>query len=574
MAIHVRDGEYAPLAIALVTLCIFCLAVAFLATSSAWFRRWLGAHPNPRLASLALRAGLAIQFALLFASWPGIDLPHRGHWQLLPFHIGLTVAVLLVFSEMFPRIFPGIFARIFPRVSGKTTAPPNIARPNTASPNTAAPVVDRYCDAWWFPVLLVISLLLGVWMIHSSPAPHIDVWVFQQNGAAELLHGRNPYAMTFPDIYHSTLPGHSAAYGSGLVVNDRLRFGFIYPPLTLLLSTLSYALTGDVRYAQVCALVLAAAFIGYLRPGRLPKLAAALLLFSPRVFFILGRAWTEPFVVLLLAVTIFLACRPYRSGPVRAPSIGGGVGDGVTPNIAPGIAPRVAPGITPDITPDIILSSARVSRPPVAPELPGLSRDLSLGLALGLALGLLFAAKQYTILAVPLSFLLLPPFPLPPQRRWRDWLRTLWPALLVAAAVTLPFVVWNPQAFWKSVVTVQQLGPFRWDALTYLVWYGLRGHPWVAQPSVAFLCTAFAVLLALGLALWRAPRTPLGFAAALALAALVFFAFNKQAFANYYFFVIGALCCAIASCGPRVDRTANGSADRLPQPAAQQSLPL
>ena len=29
---------------------------------------------------------------------------------------------------------------------------------------------------------------------------------------------------------------------------------------------------------------------------------------------------------------------------------------------------------------------------------------------------------------------------------------------------------------------------------------------------------------------------------------LGFFAFNKQAFCNYYFFVIGAMCCAIAAC--------------------------
>jgi hypothetical protein len=301
------------------------------------------------------------------------------------------------------------------------------------------------------------------------------------------------------------------------------------------------------------------------------------LLFSPRVFFILGRAWTEPFVVLLLAVTIFLACRPYRpyrSGPARAPSVGGGVAPGIVSSVVPGVASSDTPGVTvhvthrttPCTTLGIDLPGGHVSRPPVAPEL------------LGLSLGLLFAAKQYTILAVPLSFLLLPPFPLPPKRRWRDCFRLLWPALLVAGAVTLPFVLWNPQAFWKSVVTVQQLGPFRWDALTYLVWYGLRGHPWVAQPSVAFLCTTFAVLIALGLALWRAPRTPLGFAAALALAALVFFAFNKQAFANYYFFVIGALCCAIASCGPPANSGAHSSAhsaaDMQPQPATQKSLAL
>ncbi len=436
--------------------------------------------------------------------------------------------------------------------------------------------------------------------------PHIDVWVFQQNGAAELLHGRNPYAMTFPDIYHSTLAGHSAAYGTGLVLHDRLQFGFIYPPLTLLLSTLGYALTGDVRYAQVCALVLAAAFIGYLRPGRLPKLAAALLLFSPRVFFILGRAWTEPFVVLLLAVTVFIACRPFRSGQALAPSVFLGVAvgiasgvattgaasappgmfpgitgcdAGVAVGVAPNIAPHIAPGVAPGVTPDIILSSAHVSRPPPRPNcLVRLG-----GLSLGLSLGLLFAAKQYTILALPLSFLLLPPFLLrPPKRPSRDWFRLLWPAFLVAGAVTLPFVLWNPPAFWKSVVTVQQSGPFRWDALTYLVWYGLHGHPWVAQPSVAFLCTTFAVLLALGLAVWRAPRTPLGFAAALALAALVFFAFNKQAFANYYFFVIGALCCAIASCGPPANSgadtaahsSAHSSADTQPHSAAQKSHAL
>jgi hypothetical protein len=42
---------------------------------------------------------------------------------------------------------------------------------------------------------------------------------------------------------------------------------------------------------------------------------------------------------------------------------------------------------------------------------------------------------------------------------------------------------------------------------------------------------------------WRKP----GFAAAFALSFLCFFAFNKQAFANYYFLIIAALACAIPS---------------------------
>ena len=62
--------------------------------------------------------------------------------------------------------------------------------------------------------------------------------------------------------------------------------------------------------------------------------------------------------------------------------------------------------------------------------------------------------------------------------------------------------------------------------------------------------------LALAVGLWRAPRTPAGFALAVALTFLVFFAFNKQAFVNYYFFLVGALCCALAAAGPEPDARA------------------
>ncbi len=62
----------------------------------------------------------------------------------------------------------------------------------------------------------------------------------------------------------------------------------------------------------------------------------------------------------------------------------------------------------------------------------------------------------------------------------------------VAAAVTLPFALWNLPAYWKSVVRVQLVGPFRWDALSYLVWWGFHGHG-ATQPSTAFLCSIIAL---------------------------------------------------------------------------------
>ena len=52
------------------------------------------------------------------------------------------------------------------------------------------------------------------------------------------------------------------------------------------------------------------------------------------------------------------------------------------------------------------------------------------------------------------------------------------------------------------------------------------------------------------LALWRAPRTPAGFALVVGVAFLGFFAWGKQAFANYYLFVVGALCLAVAASDP------------------------
>jgi hypothetical protein len=51
----------------------------------------------------------------------------------------------------------------------------------------------------------------------------------------------------------------------------------------------------------------------------------------------------------------------------------------------------------------------------------------------------------------------------------------------------------------------------------------------------------------MALALWRVARTPAGFALGVAALFLAFFVLNKQAFANYYFFVIGALCVAVAA---------------------------
>jgi len=158
--------------------------------------------------------------------------------------------------------------------------------------------------------------------------------------------------------------------------------------------------------------------------------------------------------------------------------------------------------------------------------------------ALPFALGLLFATKQYTVLMAPLVWLLVDE-----PRTWRRFAALLATAGAVALAITLPFFLWDPRAFYRAVVAFQFLQPFRLDALSYMVWI----HHNFPQLTIERWAPFVSVVPATAFALWRCPRTPAGFAAAVTVVFLTFFAFNKQAFANYYYFVIAAACWSAAA---------------------------
>ncbi|HET8627489.1 MAG TPA: hypothetical protein VFL91_08720 [Thermomicrobiales bacterium] len=418
-ALEVNDGHLAPEAIPWLTAAVIATLVALLLPRLALVER----HGEAVVRGL-LGAGIAAQFGLLFSNLPTNAVPPGGTGIFAPWNAGLAVALVLA---------------------------------------GAALVAPRPWSDWALPALLVAYAWCGWWILAHLPLPGIDVYVFQRDAAAALFHGQNPYTLTFPNMYGA----HSGYYAPQVEVGDRLAFGFPYPPLSLFL-VLPGALLGDYRYAQLAALVLAGWLMARAAPGRVGAGAAALLLFTPRGFFVLQQGWTEPFAVCLLAATVYCARR----------------------------APRWLP----------------------------------------LALGLLFAVKQYLVFAAPLAVLLLPrPW------SWRALWRLYWQSAVVALAASLPLVLWGLPAFVRSAVTLQFYQPFRLDALSYVAWFARDGGPrltWLALP---------ALVPATALALWRAARTPAGFAAAVACVFLVFLVTNKQAFANYYFFVLGALCCAIAA---------------------------
>ena len=329
-------------------------------------------------------------------------------------------------------------------------------------------VVHRHLHARLLACIALLASVSGWWVLRQSPVPGIDVLSFQRDAAAALLSGTNPYSIHFRDPYP---PAASALFdGPGVSVNGVLRFGYPYMPLTLLLALPGYLL-GDVRYASLCAVVLAACLIGFARPSWSSVVGAVLLLLSPAVPIMIVHGWNDSFVVLFVAAVWFCHCR----------------------------------------------------RPAALPYV----------------VGMLFVTKQYLIVAAPLVLLLVDrPW------HWRNLWSFFWRAALAGAVVTLPFVLWDPRAFFASLATLQMRQPFRPDALSYIAWLNpAEPARWILLPFVLSTVTCIVLLR-------RSRSEPVSFAAAMVLTMLPFFAFNQQAFLNHYFLVLGCICCAIASGTP------------------------
>ena len=419
-AVQISNGNLHPRSILFLTVAVGATFGALLVPSIGWLER-----SGERSVLVLLGIGFAFQLAQLLTTPPAMYI-----WPGSPNRNALFFAGLGVVGV----VGGGLFTR------------------------------EPFLGKFQLPTLLALHFLLGIWLIKASPQPQIDVFLFQRDSIAALLRGNNPYAITFPDIYGSS----QFFYGPGLSVGGRLTFGFPYPPLSLFLAMPGQILAGDFRYSQLAAMTLSGGLMAYSRPGLVASAAAAVFLFTPRVFFVLEEAWTEPFVVLLLALVVFLACR----------------------------APKLVP----------------------------------------YAFGLFFAVKQYLVIVAPLAVLLLPR---PVDRReLRGWLVK---AIATTALVTLPLMLIDIPKFVWNVVKLQVYQPFRTDALSYPSW-------WVSQGGQPITWLALVVVIpVLVLVLWKAEHRPAGFALGVALVTLVFFAFSKQAFCNYYYFVIGALCITLCS---------------------------
>jgi hypothetical protein len=148
-----------------------------------------------------------------------------------------------------------------------------------------------------------------------------------------------------------------------------------------------------------------------------------------------------------------------------------------------------------------------------------------------LSLGLLLVSKQYFVFVIPLLWLI------------RQWLtrRVILIGLGVAAVVTLPLFLIDPETFWKATTGIQH-GPLRADSISLLV-SCVNTFGWPPPWTYGVLPLVGGGLTAIALAI-RAPRTPPAFVAAVGLTLLVTILLSRQAFMNYYFLVSGAFLIA------------------------------
>lgn len=314
----------------------------------------------------------------------------------------------------------------------------------------------------WFPGILAVSLALGVWTLRASPDPQIDVVEVHESALRALGRGRNPYRITFRNIY-----GDSRFYNPEAVSGNRVRFGYPYPPLSLLLAAPGQLAFKDYRYAELAAAIGAAALMAYVGGSLVSRLAAVLWLTTPRVYFVLEQGWTEPIAVLMLALTMFCLTRKPAWSPWSA--------------------------------------------------------------------GLLLVTKQYVALAAPLLWRYA-------SARPGGGAPFFSRAAAAGSVVTLPFLLWHVGAFVDTVVLLQTKEPFRIDSLSFASWAARAGWG-----EASWVWAIGGGIVALAFASWRSPNTVTGLFASVALATLGLFTLGSKAFCNYYVFIIGALCCAVAA---------------------------
>ena len=170
----------------------------------------------------------------------------------------------------------------------------------------AVALAGRAGYARWALVLLAAGVIsVALWRI-AGPPPPIDVWHWHREALSALFDGRNPYAISMPNIYD-----HDRYYGPGLVSGTQVLTGYQYPPLSLALAVPGHVF-GDYRYGLLAAWATFAFLLKRFNDGQTAAFAVTLWVLCPVAVLLVEMGWTDLLVVLALATTVVAAHRRSR----------------------------------------------------------------------------------------------------------------------------------------------------------------------------------------------------------------------------------------------------------------------
>lgn len=219
-----------------------------------------------------------------------------------PIHLPALAAPIAIPVLLGVEFFLFVVELALPREGGRLTAPVVISLIVTACLGAAA---VRRRPRWSTTVIFLFVVayfsLLATW-VALFDEPLVDVLVFHREAVAEASAGKNPYAMTFPDIYPPKWSDRF--YGDGVSVGGTLQFGYPYPPLNLAVAALG-TVFGDPRLGFLLCLTASVLVLWRLGGAGSGGPAAMLLAFSPVVPNVIYLAWTEPLVLLAFTTTAY-----------------------------------------------------------------------------------------------------------------------------------------------------------------------------------------------------------------------------------------------------------------------------
>lgn len=219
-----------------------------------------------------------VAIAVLVAMWFGV-------FQTFP-----PTAVVVVLAV--GAVAALIVTPPFTNVAGNGWLAPAAVVGGVATASTLLVFWRRFPAGRLAAVSLVLAGLAFAGMIVGG-IPNIDVWVIFQQSANGLLHGLNPYNMSFTGV------------PAGQTSNC-----FNYLPVTFLATAPSKWLFGDVRWVEAACLLGTGALLTRQvvrrRGGRTQVALAALVALTPGSLLVVQQAWNEPILLLGMVASAVL----------------------------------------------------------------------------------------------------------------------------------------------------------------------------------------------------------------------------------------------------------------------------